>query len=246
MAWSTREIADLAGTTVNTVRHYHSVGLLDEPDRMSNGYKRYQVRHLIRLLQIRRLRDLGVPLDQIESVGFGDDAPTEALQAIDAELAATIERLQRSRSEIQAILRGTTVTGLPAGFDNVADKLSPNERSLMLIYSQLYDAEAMSDLRTMLDAERLDHDIEFENLAPDADEPTRQRLAEQMAPELAQHLTDYPWLSDPTGHMSKSPQVTQDTFVESVAELYNPAQLDVMVRMSAIAHSLANGSQPGA
>ena len=66
MAWSTREIAELAGTTVNTVRHYHQVGLLEQPDRMSNGYKQYQVRHLVRLLKIRRLRDLDVPLDQID------------------------------------------------------------------------------------------------------------------------------------------------------------------------------------
>ena len=29
MAWSTRELADLAGTTVNTVRHYHERGLIE-------------------------------------------------------------------------------------------------------------------------------------------------------------------------------------------------------------------------
>src|SRR5690606_14615503 len=28
MAWSTSEIADMASTTVNTVRHYHRLGLL--------------------------------------------------------------------------------------------------------------------------------------------------------------------------------------------------------------------------
>lgn len=39
MAWSTQQLADLAGTTVNTVRHYHRLGLLDEPERQGNGYK---------------------------------------------------------------------------------------------------------------------------------------------------------------------------------------------------------------
>ena len=95
MPWSTREVAELAGTTINTVRHYHSVGLLTEPERSSNGYKRYEVAHLVRLLQIRRLRDLGVPLTQIEEVGFGGDSPADALKAIDADLAASIARLQR-------------------------------------------------------------------------------------------------------------------------------------------------------
>jgi len=31
VAWSTRELAELAGTSVKTVRHYHQLGLLDEP-----------------------------------------------------------------------------------------------------------------------------------------------------------------------------------------------------------------------
>jgi hypothetical protein len=54
VAWSTREIAELAGTTVRAVRHYHEVGLLDEPKRRANGYKQYGVAHLIRLLRIKR------------------------------------------------------------------------------------------------------------------------------------------------------------------------------------------------
>jgi DNA-binding transcriptional MerR regulator len=33
MAWSTRELAELASTTVNTIRHYHRLGLLAEPER---------------------------------------------------------------------------------------------------------------------------------------------------------------------------------------------------------------------
>src|SRR6185312_16235456 len=33
VAWSTSELAHLAGTTARTVRHYHDVGLLEEPRR---------------------------------------------------------------------------------------------------------------------------------------------------------------------------------------------------------------------
>ncbi|MBX0301124.1 MerR family DNA-binding transcriptional regulator [Cryobacterium sp. 1639] len=70
MAWSTRELAELAGTTLKAVRHYHQIGLLDEPGRTSNGYKQYQVAHLVRLLQITRLANLGVPLAQIAQMGL--------------------------------------------------------------------------------------------------------------------------------------------------------------------------------
>lgn len=239
MAWSTREVADLAGTTVNTVRHYHRAGLLEQPERLSNGYKQYRARHLVRLLQIRRLRDLGVPLTQIEAVGFGrgaDAAP--ALLAIDADLTASIERLQRARAEIRAILQGSTATDVPAGFEDVAGRLTAPERSLMLVYSQLYDESAMSDLKRMVDTEPIAADAEFDALAPDADDATRQRLAEALAPELARQLADYPWLMQPDAHLSKGRKATQETFLETVVELYNEAQLDVIARMSALAVGL--------
>ena len=179
MAWSTREIAELAGTTVNTVRHYHRTGLLEEPQRLSNGYKQYGARHLVRLLQIRRLRDLGVPLEQIEAVGSTDgESPAQALRAIDADLAVTIERLQRARAEIRAILEGSTATDVPAGFEDIAGRLSAPDRSLMLVYSQLYDESAMSDLKHMVETEPDGENAEFDALPPDADEGTRQRVAE--------------------------------------------------------------------
>ncbi|GAA1428705.1 MerR family transcriptional regulator [Microlunatus lacustris] len=241
MAWSTSEVADLAGTTVNTVRHYHRSGLLEQPERKSNGYKQYGARHLVRLLQIRRLRDLGVPLAQIESVGLGAAAPSAALLSIDADLAASIERLQRSRAEIRAILEGTTATDVPSGFADLAGRLSGPERSLMLVYAQLYDESAMADLKEMVEAEPADAGVEFDALPATADEATRQRVAETLAPQLAQNLSDYPWLSDPAAHLSKGLEVTRETFLETVRELFNQAQLDVLARAGVIATRRASG-----
>ncbi|MFP7761426.1 MerR family transcriptional regulator [Marisediminicola sp. LYQ85] len=237
MPWSTSEIAELAGTTVNTVRHYHREGLLEQPDRMSNGYKQYGARHLVRLLQIRRLRDLGVPLAQIESVAGGGETPTAALMSIDADLAATIERLQRARGEIRAILAGSTATDVPPGFEDIAGRLSTSERSLMLVYSQLYDESAMTDLKKMVESEPEDTDAEFAALTPDADDATRQRIAEIFAPQIAQHLRDYPWLTDPAEHLPRGPRVTQETFAETMVELFNEAQLDVLARSSILARA---------
>jgi DNA-binding transcriptional MerR regulator len=114
MAWSTRELAELAGTTLNAVRHYHRVGLLDEPERARNGYKQYEVRHLVRLMHIRRLRDLGVPLDQIREATAHGSTSAAALSAIDAEIGKNIQRLQRARTEIAAILRGSAGTDASA------------------------------------------------------------------------------------------------------------------------------------
>lgn len=175
MAWSTREISDLAGTTVNTVRHYHRLGLLEQPERMSNGYKQYQVSHLIRLLKIRRLRDLGAPLDQIADLTLEGGSASGALQAIDADLVAKIGQSQRARAEIQAILHGSSVTGVPAGFSDVGH-LSDQDQSLMLISSRLYDDAAMQDMQKVASTHPDAASKEFDDLAPDADEVVRQQL----------------------------------------------------------------------
>jgi DNA-binding transcriptional MerR regulator len=106
MAWSTRELAELAGTTVNTVRHYHRLGLLEEPGRRPNGYKEYGLPHLVCLLRIRHMVALGVPLSEISAArSNGVDVPPEVLRRVDAELAVEMERLRRARSTIAAILR---------------------------------------------------------------------------------------------------------------------------------------------
>src|SRR5689334_4999697 len=85
-AWSTRQLAELAGTTIRTVRHYHQIGLLAEPERSRNGYKHYGTSHLARLLQIRRLADLGMPLSQIASLGDPSRCPADLLRDLDRDL----------------------------------------------------------------------------------------------------------------------------------------------------------------
>ncbi|MEU4388636.1 MerR family transcriptional regulator [Promicromonospora sp. NPDC023805] len=241
MAWSTRQIADLAGTTVNTVRHYHEAGLLEQPERRSNGYKQYGVPHLVRLLQIRRLRDLGVPLAQIESMGRADENPVEAFQVLDAELEATIERLQRARAELALIMRHHAPVDLPAGFSSASKTLSETDRSLVMIYAQIYDEAAMDDIRRLVEEHpRTEADEEFDNLPPDADTATRTRLAEYFAPVIKQKQAEYPWLNDPVTRASKDPATLEHTMVESLRELYNPAQLDVLSRAHRIIYGTAD------
>lgn len=237
MAWSTRELAELAGTTVNTIRHYHRQGLLDEPERHRNGYKQYGVQHLVRLLRIRRLVELGVPLSKIGQVGSGTEDTQDALRALDVELAASIERLQRARADIAAILRDDAPADAPAGFAAVAAQLSESDSSIIHIYGRLYDEQAMADLRQMVEIDAEDPELgrQIDELPADADEEHRQRLAELLAPTLAQNLIDFPWLNDPAGRLSKNERLAQRTFIQAVIELYNPAQLDVFARAGLLA-----------
>ena len=244
MAWSTRELADLAGTTVNTVRYYHRVGLLDEPERRNNGYKEYGVRHLDCLLRIRRLVQLGVPISQIGRLRPGDTLDPEVLRQVDAELATEIERLQQTRTAIATILRDGAPADVPEGFESVASRLSQNDTSLLHVYTRLYDEDALKDLRHMVEADTDPVNKEIDDLPADADEETRRSLAERLAPVLAQNLVDYPWLTDPRAHVAQSAEVTRRTLIEAVAEVYNTAQLDVLRRASILAHEQLGLTEP--
>lgn len=239
MPWSTRELAELAGTTVNTVRHYHQLQLLPEPERRVNGYKQYGVGHLVQLLRIRRLVELGVPLGQIEALSAGGAEAPDALRAVDDDLAQRIAHLQQARDDIHAILVGSAPADGPRGFEAVASRLSPADSSILHISTQLYDEGALADLRAMVERDlETDAESAFQHLPADADEATRIAVAEQMAPTLAQHLVDFPWLNDPGSRLSHDQRVSQQAFVEAVVELYNPAQLEVLARADALARAL--------
>lgn len=58
----------LAGVSTRTVRHYHHLGLLPEPERLVNGYREYRLRDAVVLAWVRRLAELGLALDEIRDV----------------------------------------------------------------------------------------------------------------------------------------------------------------------------------
>jgi len=98
------ELARITGVTVRALRHYHQVGVLDEPPRSHNGYRRYGVQDVIRVLRIKRLAALGVSLERMPSLldDPGDDG-ADVLDRLDAELAAEIDRLTRRRRLIARV-----------------------------------------------------------------------------------------------------------------------------------------------
>ena len=240
MAWSTREIAELAGTSLRSVRHYHQVGLLPEPDRRSNGYKQYGVTHLVRLLRIKRLVDLGFSLPQIAELGDGDEHPDEALRALDADLAREIERLQQVRVELAGILEQRLSTDLPEEFAAAAQRTIP-DRQFASVMGRLLDEEERETYAELLtDEARSESDQDFDDLPADADEASRDDLARRMAADLRTLLERYPGVrtlgsSDPRRYRRVVEQVS--------GELYHPAQLDVLRRMLDIHRSQAARGQ---
>ncbi|MFC6018170.1 MerR family DNA-binding transcriptional regulator [Plantactinospora solaniradicis] len=117
------QLAAYAGVTVRTVRHYHQIGLLPEPERDASGYRRYGATAVVSLIKIRTLANAGVPLSRIGQM-LEADASTfaDAVQRIDSHLRDEIERLETSRKRIALLAAGDSLM-LPPEVVSYLDRL---------------------------------------------------------------------------------------------------------------------------
>lgn len=100
--------------TVKTLRHYHQLGLL-EPAEVDpyTGYRRYAAAQIPAAQVIRRFRDLGMPLEEIQGVLSAPDLHTRN-ERITAHLSRLEHDLGRTQSAI-ASLRDLLAPPLPDG-----------------------------------------------------------------------------------------------------------------------------------
>jgi DNA-binding transcriptional MerR regulator len=118
------ELANRAGVTPRTVRHYQQLGLLGSVVQEANGFHYYTDISLQRLLKINTLKQLGLSLEQIQSViDLYFEEPTmikgkrkvmemlaqqlqetdekmESLAKFRAEIVANMERIQSHIDEL--------------------------------------------------------------------------------------------------------------------------------------------------
>lgn len=106
------QAAKASGVTPKMIRHYESLGLLPEVARTESGYRQYDEPELHTLRFIRRARDLGFGLDEIESLLalWADrgraSAEVKALAARHvADLQARIERMQAMQRSLSHLVQ---------------------------------------------------------------------------------------------------------------------------------------------
>lgn len=130
------ELAEIAGVTVRTIRHYHQVGALPEPPRRSNGYREYTVDHLVTLLRIIQLTDSGLTLAQAGALAAEAGESADAvLDEVDRSLGEKIAALTEQRQRL-AQARSSGHVGL----SRVAAALSLSETDTpsAILFAQLY------------------------------------------------------------------------------------------------------------
>ena len=101
------EFAKLTGVTIKTVLHYHKIGLLAEVKRSAAGYRLYGPAELNRMRSIKRLKYLGLSLEQIKEIlGEPDDHKSfrEVLLALQTEVLTQISTMTERVEKIQNLL----------------------------------------------------------------------------------------------------------------------------------------------
>jgi MerR family mercuric resistance operon transcriptional regulator len=95
--WSIGKLAASTGCNIETIRYYERAGLLPKPPRSEGGHRLYDEVHRSRLVFIRRGRDLGFTLKQIqELMGLSQEQEhscQEALAIAERHLALVEEKL---------------------------------------------------------------------------------------------------------------------------------------------------------
>jgi DNA-binding transcriptional MerR regulator len=117
------QLASYAGVTIRAVRHYHQIGLLQEPGRDASGYRTYDAGAVVRLIRIRTLAEAGVPLTRVRQLLDADpETFAAATGEIDRQLRAQIRSLREHRRRIAQLGTGDSLA-LPKAVVDYLDRL---------------------------------------------------------------------------------------------------------------------------
>ncbi len=95
------EMEVLAGITKKNIRFYEEKGLLSPSRNAENGYRDYGEEELRRLQQIKLLRKLGVPIEEIRQMLSGTHTLSDGMR----RHLVTLEREQRNLEESIALCK---------------------------------------------------------------------------------------------------------------------------------------------
>ena len=132
------ELADRAGMSLRTIRHYDEVGLLTPSGRSEGGFRLYTDADFSRLMVIRRMKPLGFSLDEMAELlrvvdaldgGAGDAAGSSDAAGAGDEAGPAGEA--RSTDEGDGRVQATRAS-LAAFVDETVERRAKLERQLAM------------------------------------------------------------------------------------------------------------------
>lgn len=143
-----KDLAELTGATPRAIRHYLQLGLLEEPSRDSNGYRKFTAAHVVQVLRIKMLAESGASLKHILKILGSTGVPTtDDIDAIDQELTRKEALLRAQRSALKSLKdtqRASSQPSKTAQFDA--------DISLMMSSSRQLSEETLSQIQMVLNA----------------------------------------------------------------------------------------------
>ncbi|MFJ9179221.1 MerR family transcriptional regulator [Streptomyces sp. NPDC102360] len=235
------QAAAYAGVTIKTVRHYHRLGLVAEPERDTSGYRRYGSAELLRLVQARTLAGAGVPLAEAgELLDAGTERFAAAVDDVHRRLTEQIEDLVARRDTLHRIAHGDrallpdracAVLGRMAELGLKAEYVATQREALVLtraVVPEMFDT-FLTRLEHLLDDPG---HVELTKRAWDAsswppDDPRLDELASALAEKV---LTDRALLAAGTGLRDRSDDAARYALVNHHREDDAPS----MARLNAL------------
>ena len=77
------QLAKQSGISVDTIRYYEKIGLLQTPKRTAGNYRYYSKPMLAELLFLKHCRELGITLQDIQKLKDLSTGPTQTCIAVD-------------------------------------------------------------------------------------------------------------------------------------------------------------------
>lgn len=127
-------VAEIAGVSVRTIRHYHQIGLLPIPPQRG-AWRSYSFEDVALLIRIRTLTTAGIPLARVprhlqeapreipaDDVGALDDA-IESLNSHISSLEEQRQRLLALREQVAAGKQSFLPDSLATSYDEIAARI---------------------------------------------------------------------------------------------------------------------------
>ena len=106
------QLAKSAGVNVETIRYYERRGLIEQPDKPAEGYRRYPETTLNRIRFIKRAQELGFSLEEITNLlALGESHCSEVQELAEGKLVSVrakindLRRLERVLEDLIAQCR---------------------------------------------------------------------------------------------------------------------------------------------
>lgn len=97
------EVARKANVSIQTLRYYERLGLLNAPKRKPSGYRKYDAREIQRVRFIKRAQDLGFALAEISDLLTLWKDASHSCALVERRASSTLERINTKIQDLETM-----------------------------------------------------------------------------------------------------------------------------------------------